>query len=294
MDYNIAVKTSFGERLSKAQTLKKVGRFYDLGSPYYLRVWGEHIHDGYYTTGKESKRQAQVKLVQLLASEARIARGDKVLDVGCGMGGSSIWLARRLGATTVGITISSKQAMVAVERAAQQDAESSFILMDAERMAFRPERPIFDAIWAVAVMTHLHDQQGFLNAASKLLKKGGRFIIFDWMLGPDIDDGGTDPIIEQVSTGMLLSSLHGMRAYLGWFSSLGTEVTYESDITGHTIRTWDVAFSTLTDPKVWKLALKATHEERSLLLPFMKGLSPMKQAMLQGKLISGAIVAQQH
>ena len=93
---------------------------------------------------------------------------------------------------------------------------------------------------------------------------------------------------------MLLSSLHKMEAYLEWFSSLGAKVTYASDITDRTIRTWDVAFSTLTDPKVWNLALKASREERGLLLPFMKGLSPMKQAMLQGKLISGAIVAQKH
>ena len=192
MYYNVAVKTGFGQRLSKTQTLKKVGHFYDLASPYYLRVWGEHIHDGYYTTGKESKRQAQVKLVQLLASEAKISEGDTVLDVGCGMGGSSIWLANHLGATTVGITISSKQAKIAVERAGQQEAESSFILMDAEQMAIRPEVPIFDAIWAVAVMTHLRDQQSFMNAASRMLKKGGRFIIFDWMLGPDAD-GGRDP-----------------------------------------------------------------------------------------------------
>jgi tocopherol O-methyltransferase len=293
MDYNVAVKTGFAQGLSKAQTLRDVGRFYDLGSPYYLRVWGEHIHDGYYTTGKESKRQAQVKLVQLLASEANIARGDAVLDVGCGMGGSSIWLANYVGATTVGITISSEQARIAVERAGQQEAESSFMLMDAEQMAFRSERPIFDSIWAVAVMTHLRDQQSFLATAFRLLKKGGRFIIFDWMLGPDVDDDGNDPIVEQVSTGMLLSSLHKMQTYLDWLSDLSAEVTYARDITGRTIGTWDAAFSTLTDPKVWKLALKATHEERSLLLPFMKGLGPMKQAMLQGKIISGAIVAQQ-
>jgi hypothetical protein len=114
------------------------------------------------------------------------------------------------------------------------------------------------------------------------------------MLGPDTDEDGSDPIIERVATGMLLSSLHRMRDYVDWFSRLGAEVTYASDLTGHTIHTWDVAFSTLTDPKVWKLALKASREERELLLPFMKGLNPMKQAMKEGKLISGAIVAQRH
>jgi len=286
------VKTGFGERLSKAETLKEVGHFYDLGSPYYLRVWGEHIHDGYYTTGKESKREAQVKLVRLLAREAGVAEGDSVLDVGCGMGGSSIWLARNLGAASVGITISPRQARIAVESARRQGADSSFLLMDAEQMSFKSERPTFDVVWAVAVMTHLKNQEGFLNAAASLLKTGGRLVIFDWMLGQDTEDDDDDPVIEHVSTGMLLSSLHRMQTYIGWLNGLGNRVIYAKDITDHTIGTWDVAFSTLTDPKVWKLALRATREERRMLLPFLKGIGPMKQAMFQGKLISAAIVAQ--
>lgn len=288
----LAMKTSFSQKLSKAQILKKVGRFYDLGSPYYLKVWGEHIHDGYYTTGKESKREAQVKLVKLLAKQAGVARGDHVLDVGCGLGGSSIWLAENLGATTVGITISAKQSQIAAERARERGSDSSFVLMDAEQMSFKSERPIFDVVWAVAVMTHLRDQQAFLKAAHHLLRPGGRFVMFDWMLGQDAKDGDEDPIVDSVSTGMLLSSVHRLQTYTRWFSAQGSRVICAEDITDHTIGTWDAAFSTLTDPKVWKLALKATREERKSLLPFLKSIGPMKQAMLQRKLISGAIVAQ--
>ena len=288
----LAMKTSFSQKLSKPQTLKRVGRFYDLGSPYYLHVWGEHIHDGYYTTGKESKREAQVKLVKLLAKQSGVAQGDHVLDVGCGLGGSSIWLAENLGATTVGITISSRQAQIATERARERGSDSSFALMDAEQMSFKSERPIFDIVWAIAVMTHLRDQQAFLKAANHLLRPGGRFVIFDWMLGQGAKDGDEDPIVDRVSTGMLLSSIHRLETYTRWFNRQRSRVIYAEDITDHTIGTWDAAFSTLADPKVWKLALKATREERKLLLPFFKSIGPMKQAMLQGKLISGAIVAQ--
>ncbi len=288
------MKTSFSQKLSKAQILKRVGRFYDLGSPYYLQVWGEHIHDGYYTTGKESKREAQIRLVKLLAKQASIAEGDRVLDVGSGVGGSSIWLAENLGAATVGITISSRQAQIGAERARERGADSSFVLMDAEQMSFKSEKPIFDVVWAVAMMTHLTDQQAFLKAAHHLLRPGGRFVMFDWMLGQDAKDGDEDPIVDCVSTGMLLSSIHRLQTYTRWFNGQGSRVIYAEDITDHTIGTWDAAFSTLTDPKIWKLALKATSEERRLLLPLLKSIGPMKQAMLQRKLISGAIVAQKN
>ena len=116
--------------------------------------------------------------------------------------------------------------------------------------------------------------------------------MFDWMLGQDAKDGDEDSIVDRVSTGMLLSSIHRLQTYTRWFNGQRSRVIYAEDITDHTIGTWDAAFSTLTDPKVWKLALKATREERKLLLPFFKSIGPMKQAMLQRKLISGAIVAQ--
>ena len=116
--------------------------------------------------------------------------------------------------------------------------------------------------------------------------------MFDWMLGQDAKDGDEDPIVDLISTGMLLSSIHRLQTYARWFNGQGSRVICAKDITEHTIGTWDMAFSTLTDPKVWKLALKATREERKLLLPFLKSIGPMKQAMLQGKLVSGAIVAQ--
>src|SRR5512135_3365145 len=87
----------------------KVSRFYDIGSPYYLEYFGRHIHDGYYITGRETKQEAQENLIRFLVDKAKIEPGSRILDVGCGIGGSSIWLAENLGAQTVGITISPVQ-----------------------------------------------------------------------------------------------------------------------------------------------------------------------------------------
>ncbi len=292
MEYNVGMRTQFGMGLSNAQTLEKVGHFYDLGSPYYLRVWGEHIHDGYYATGRESTDDAQIALVQTLADEAHIDPGDRVLDVGCGLGGSSLWLAQNKGASTVGITISPAQAYMASAEARRSETDSSFLIMDAQALSFRTSPPLFDVIWAVAVMTHLKDQDGFISGAYRLLKKGGRFILFDWMLGPDSTSDGDDPLVELVSEGMLLSTLYGIQTYLDWFKALGASVLYARDITHNTIQTWDAALSIVANPRVWALALKSTPEERRVLLPFFRSIRPMKEAMEKGKLISGAIVAQ--
>jgi len=69
---------------------------YDRLSILYWWLWGEHIHHGFWRNG-ESPHQAQVRLIEELAERTQIRRGAKVLDVGCGLGGSSFWLAHELG-----------------------------------------------------------------------------------------------------------------------------------------------------------------------------------------------------
>ena len=76
---------------------ESIRRFYDIGSGYYSEIYGKHIHDGYYITGRESRAEAQENLIRYLVEKAGIPRCAGVLDVGCGTGGSSIWLARNLG-----------------------------------------------------------------------------------------------------------------------------------------------------------------------------------------------------
>src|SRR5258707_12617245 len=82
---------------------------YDLISPYYRSLWGEHLHHGYWIRGDESKEEAQLQLVEHLAKLANVQTGSTVLDIGCGFGGSSICLARKCNAHAIDITISPVQ-----------------------------------------------------------------------------------------------------------------------------------------------------------------------------------------
>src|SRR5688572_27543417 len=85
---------------------------YDRLSSLYQILWGPHLHHGYFEAD-ESPLLAQIKLVHRLATCAGIPRGGQVLDVGCGMGGSSLWLAQNLKCRVTGITISPVQAAMA-------------------------------------------------------------------------------------------------------------------------------------------------------------------------------------
>jgi len=281
--------TAFGRSLSSQQIREQVGSFYDLGSPYYLDLWGQHIHDGYYITGRESNEEAQVNLTKRLAEKAGIMRRATVLDVGCGIGGSSIWLAEELGAITTGITISAVQVEIARRLARERRATSSFLLMDAEKMEFEQA---FDVIWAVAMITHIKQQENVLGRATRFLNNGGKFVLFDWMLAEGNSAAAGNTQIDLISRGMLLASLHPMSFYLEWFVANGYRITYTEDMTAHTGKTWKDALSLMKLPSVWKLVYHASREERRKILPFLRSLRPMKQAMQGGRLISAAVIAE--
>jgi cyclopropane fatty-acyl-phospholipid synthase-like methyltransferase len=67
------------------------------------------IHYGYFDEGVDSHEKSLVRMNQVLANIAKITKTDLILDAGCGVGGSSIWLARNIGSKAIGITLVEKQ-----------------------------------------------------------------------------------------------------------------------------------------------------------------------------------------
>src|SRR5258708_16889654 len=149
---------------------------YDLVSPYYRSLWGEHLHHGYWIRGDESKETAQVQLIEHLARLARVKPGSDILDIGCGLGASSLYLARSYNAAVTGITISPVQVDMAAKAAANEQLDAKFLLMDAEVMHFQKQ---FDLLWSVESISHYQRREGFFASAPKLLKPPGRLPITD-------------------------------------------------------------------------------------------------------------------
>jgi tocopherol O-methyltransferase len=84
----------------------QIVRHYDELSPFYKAVWGVHIHHGFWASGTETKEEAQEQLIKELVFRAKMENGSCILDIGCGLGGSAIFLSKALGARVTGITIS--------------------------------------------------------------------------------------------------------------------------------------------------------------------------------------------
>ncbi len=283
------MKTEADPGLNGVPIREKVQRLYDLGSPHYFEALGTHIHDGYYATGKETRREAQENLIKLLAEKAAIRKGARILDVGSGIGGSSIWLAKNLAAEIVGITISPVQVKIATRLAKEQNLDIRFLLMNAEDMSFTQQ---FDFVWVLAALTHFQDQEKFFRSVFNLLSNRGRLIIYDWTVAEEISDLSQDRDIQSFMEGMVLARIHTSNTYLTWLIKNGFRIVYAEDITEKTLQTWQAPLSILKDPRVVVLAGRLYKEEWHEILTFLKGIRAIKAAISRNKVRCTVIVAE--
>ena len=157
--------------------------------------WGEHIHLGYYSPEDMAKGykkkdfiQAKYDFIDEMMAFGDIrtadfaANGAKVLDVGCGFGGTSRYLAKTLGpkADVTGITLSPKQVERGTELAVEQGVSdrTHFTVMNALNMTF-PDNT-FDIVWACESGEHMPDKKQYINEMMRVLKPGGKFVMACW------------------------------------------------------------------------------------------------------------------
>ncbi len=146
---------------------------YDVSTLFYRLLWGPHIHHGYWEA-KETPAAAQIQLTERLARLAEIAPGSRVYDIGCGMGGSSVWLAKQLGCQVTGVTLSSVQknwaSWAAMCRGVQP--RPRFLREDAERIEFEPASA--DVVWSIECTEHLFDKPAIFRKSAQWVRPGGR------------------------------------------------------------------------------------------------------------------------
>jgi tocopherol O-methyltransferase len=268
-----------------AAGVAQVREHYDSLSTLYDIWWGEHLHHGYWD-GDEDEGRAQVKLVEKLAAAAGIPRGCEVLDVGCGLGGSSLWLAAHLGCRVRGITISPVQARLAESRAldAGLGHKLGFEVMDAHDLKFRPES--FDVLWSVECTEHLRDKQAFFRQAAEVLRVGGRLAVCAWLAADD-PDAGQAALLRRICRGMICPSLGSMNDHLRWIRGAGFEGIAASDLTAHVKRTWDRCEAIARRPEL-KLFLKFANQS---VRDFANAFPLMREAYATGAMRYGMFTA---
>ena len=252
----------------------KIQEHYDLASPYYKDLWGPHLHHGYYETGKESKAEAAEQLIKLLVQRANISKGARVLDVGCGFGSTSIWLAQNLGCKVTGINISPVQLEMVTDAARELKNKPKFMLHDANDLSLTGT---FDVIWAVEVLSHLNKRAEFFKRAAKLLVKGGIICEAAWLKDQDLGREDEERYIRPIEEGMLVD-LPDLAEYKDHLDRNNLRLRHYEDISSKVAPTWDVCLDIARDRTLWRLAYDHSKE----FVSFLKSFKAMRDGFKSG------------
>ncbi|MDZ4848572.1 MAG: methyltransferase domain-containing protein [Pirellulaceae bacterium] len=212
---------------------------YDVVTLFYRLMWGPHIHHGYWD-GEESSIVAQEQLTSKLAHRAGIQPGAVVYDIGCGMGGSSRWLAQQLQCSVTGVTLSPIQRLWATtaSKISRVRPRPQFVCADAESVDLPKGQA--DIVWSIECTEHLFDKPTFFRNAAQWLKPGGRFALCAWLAGQEpLSIQQQDQAIA-VCKGMFCPSLGNQHDYINWFQEAGMKVVVSDIWTEDVKRTWEI------------------------------------------------------
>eukprot|EP01025_Chloroclados_australasicus_P062199 TRINITY_DN8168_c1_g1_i1.p1 TRINITY_DN8168_c1_g1~~TRINITY_DN8168_c1_g1_i1.p1 ORF type:complete len:336 (-),score=45.37 TRINITY_DN8168_c1_g1_i1:96-1103(-) len=157
--------------------------FYDESSGLWEDQWGEHMHCGFYDPASritKTRVQAQIDMIEEILKFAEVTDVSRMVDVGCGIGGSSRYISKKHGCLAEGITLSPVQAQRANELAGQAGMANACNYRVADALDQPFEDGTFDLVWSLESGEHMPDKRKFVNELFRVATPGGTVAVVTW------------------------------------------------------------------------------------------------------------------
>lgn len=148
-----------------------------------------HLHLGprlkysccFYPTGSETLAEAEEHMLELYASRAGLRDGQRILDLGCGWGSLSLWLAQRYpNASIVGLSNSHGQREF-IERRARERGLDNLRILTGNVVDFDfPSAGVdagFDRVMSIEMFEHMKNYGLLLAKIARWLKDDGKLFV---------------------------------------------------------------------------------------------------------------------
>lgn len=214
-----------------------VAAHYDDLDRYYREIWGEHVHHGVFDRKKMTPEEATLRLIEIVAEQARIAPGSVVCDAGCGYGATARVLARDLGAHVSALTISPAQHAYALR--VDPDSENPrYLLQDWLRNDLDPRG--FDAVIAIESSEHMPDLSAFFEQAARVLRPEGRLVVCAWLTRDRLKGWERRHLIEPICREGRLRAMETAAEYQRLGRAFGLEPAGFLDLSRQVKPTWPI------------------------------------------------------
>lgn len=249
-----------------AQTAAGVALHYDELDPAYRAIWGEHVHHGYWRSGRETVPEATEALSDLVAARLNLRPGLKVCDIGCGYGATAIGFVKRHEVEAVGFTLSAAQ-----QRVALAHDVPGFSCLCRDWLENGQPDTSFDRAYAIESSEHMVDKERFFTEASRVLRPGGRLVVCAWLEGENARPWEVRHLLKPICNEGRLPGMGSRSDYEALAARAGLILESYEDISRNVRRTWAIclrrlAKSLMTDSAVRGLAFGRSTRNRDFIL----------------------------
>jgi cyclopropane fatty-acyl-phospholipid synthase-like methyltransferase len=192
---------------------ERITAYYDETQILYSSLWsGRGVHCGFWDDGTRRLQDAIRNHDAFVAGCLGLSPRSRVLDAGCGVGGTSLHLAREYGHDVLGITLSTEQLQRA-RRYARRCREPRPSYEIADYLDTGLPSASFDGVVAIESCCYAEPKAGFLREAHRLLRPGGRLVVSDGFLGRPLRDEEKADYCRLIE-GFALTSLEPLAAFV--------------------------------------------------------------------------------
>ncbi len=219
-----------------------VAHHYDIGNDLYALMLDEEHWQyscAYWPNDDMTLGEAQTAKLAHIAAKLALEPGHKVLDIGCGWGGMSIFLAKHHDVHVTGITLSEEQAALARERVEKAGVADKVSIELVDYRDFEKMGRKFDRIVSVGMFEHVGKAQfeTFFNACANLLTDDGVMLLHT--IGRMGSPGMTDAFTRKyIFPGGYIPSLSETMAASEKYRLMATDIEILRVHYAKTIRQW--------------------------------------------------------
>lgn len=246
------------------QHLDDVASHYDELDTVYRALWGEHVHHGFWRDPRLTSAEAVLALSDLVGGQLAFRPGDRLVDIGCGYGGTARRFASR-GAAVTGFTLSSAQI-------AATPFAPGVTLYCRDWMENGLPAAAFEGAYAIESTEHMADKRRFFAEARRVLKPGGRLVVCAWLAAEHPSNAAVRFLLEPICREGRLPGMGAASDYHSMAEAAGLQLVEHSDISRQVRRTWDICLARFlrafaTEPAIRRIALTARNRAFALSVP---------------------------
>jgi tocopherol O-methyltransferase len=250
-------------------TKNDIEDYYNQTEVHYRMFWNlnsaKGLHYGIWDKSTKSLDEAILNTNDSLMKLGEIKPSDKILDCGCGIGGSAIYLARKIGCQVSGITLSAKQATKATLLAEKEGVSQLVSFSQKDYLASGYTDNAFDIIWAIESFGSSPDKSLFFNEMNRILKPGGKILFAD-TFKPYSYDIERDANMQIMLNGWAISDILSVEELKAVAEANNFKISAMSDVTKEirksVIKIYRAALLGMIGTKLYNLFRKASYFSR--------------------------------